>query len=55
MAIVLPDNKEDRKKAILSIVRGNTTEYTVGGTTYVVVPRSVSTTPGVSLPKKKEQ
>ena len=39
MGIVLPEKKEDRKKAIADLVRGKTAEYKVGETTYVVTPR----------------
>ena len=39
MAIVLPDNKEDKKRAIEQLVRGKAATYTVGSKTYKVVPR----------------
>lgn len=40
MAIVLPEDPQERLQAMLKLVRGQRAEYTVQGTKYVVEPRA---------------
>ena len=42
MAIVLPEDRNERKKTLLKIARGQPVEFTVGKSSYVVKPRAGS-------------